>query len=95
MFTNGIVHKLCTSTVVKDLTSSEKHQINVAINNAVRRSFGFRIWQSIRQIRDFYSFKPIEVVFAEARGRFLKGLPNHRNETLRFLSNLLSTLHVD
>ena len=72
---------------VKDPSASEKQQLNVAINNAVRRIFGFRRWESIRQLREFYHFESIEVMFAKAKTRFDRGLTNHRNSVLRFLSH--------
>ena len=94
---NVLIHLLYTNCVprltygaaIKECSSSQKQQLNVAINNAVRRIFGFRRWQSIRQIRGFYGYKPIEVMFENARRNFLRRLPNHRNGILRFLSTLL------
>ena len=83
------VPKLTYGAAVKDLSSSEKNQFNVAVNNAVRRIFGFHCWQSIRQLREFYSFKSIEDLYSNARRRFLDSIMYHKNETLRFLSQLL------
>ena len=74
---------------VLDLSASEKHQLSVAVNNAVRKIFGFCYWQSIRQLRDFYHFDSIEVMFAKARKRFLKSIANHRNSLLRFLYSVV------
>ena len=62
--------------------------MNVAVNGAVRRIFGFRLWQSIRHIREFYRFNPIEVMFENAKRQFHTALTNHRNGILRFLSTL-------
>ena len=76
---------LSYGAAVKDLTSAEKHQYNVALNNAVRRIFKFRNWQSIRQLREFYGFDSIEVIFAKARKRFLISIANHENGLLRLL----------
>ena len=83
------VPKLMYGAAVKDLTSNEKHQYNVAVNNAVRSIFKFRYWQSIRQLREFYHYEPIEVMFAKARKRFYASLVTHRNGTLRFLLSLV------
>ena len=85
---SNCVPKLTYGAAVKDLNASEKHQYNVAVNNATRRIFGFRIWQSIRQIREFYGYDSIEVIFAKAKTKFLRTLPYHANEILRFLSAL-------
>ena len=85
---SNCVPRLTYGAAVKDLNASEKHQMNVAINNAIRRIFGFRQWQSIRQLREFYGFKSIEMMYETAKTRFFKALPNHRNAVLRFLSGL-------
>ena len=82
---SNCVPKLTYGAAVKDLTGSETQQLNVAVNNAVRRIFGFRRWESIRQIRQFYHYDSIEVLFAKAKKRFELSLPNHANCVLRFL----------
>ena len=85
---SNCVPRLVYGAAVKDLNSNEKHQVNVAVNNAIRRIFGFRQYQSIRQLREFYGFKPIERMFEEAKARFHRALPNHRNGILQFLSTV-------
>ena len=83
---SNCVPKLTYGAAIKELNSAESNQYNVALNNAVRRIFGFRHWQSIRQLRDFYGFQSIEVMFARAKKRFHDSLVNHHNSLLRFLS---------
>ena len=87
LYTN-CVPKLTYGAAVKDLSSAEKHKYNVAVNNAVRRVFGFRRWESIRYLREFYKFDSIEVLFEKAKRRFQTSIANHSNGTLRFLSSL-------
>ena len=87
LFSNCIP-RLTYGAAVKDLNASEKNQLNVAMNNAIRRIFGFRRWQSIRQLRECYGFKSIEFMFARAKSKFLNSLPYHSNGMLRFLSHL-------
>ena len=82
---SNCVPKLTYGAAVKDLSATDKHKYNVAVNNAVRRIFGFRQWQSIRQLRDAYQYDSIEMIFAKARKRFLTSIANHSNELLRFL----------
>ena len=79
---------LTYGAAVKLLSAREKHQLNVAINNAIRRIFSFRYWQSIRQIREFLCYDSVEVIFAKARRHFHNSLTNHSNGLLRFLSTL-------
>ena len=90
---SNCVPKLTYGAAVKDLTAAEKHQYNVAVNNAVRRIFGFRQWQSIRQLREFYHYDSIEVMFAKARKQFLVSIANHSNEIMRFLYRILEVVN--
>ena len=85
---SNCVPKLTYGAAIKELNAAESNQYNVALNNAVRRIFGFRNWQSIRQIREFYGYQSIEVLFAKAKKRFHDSLINHHNGVLRFLSSL-------
>ena len=74
---------------VKDYNASERNQLNVALNGAIRRIFGFRYWQSIRQIRDCYNFKSIELLIGKAKHRFVASIENHANVVLKSLAALL------
>ena len=82
---SNCVPRLTYGSEVKVITASEKQRLNVALNNAVRRIFGFRRWESIRHLREFYQFDSIEVMFANAKRRFEFSLANHTNRILRFL----------
>ena len=82
---SNCVPKLTFGAAVKDLSSSEMNQFNVAVNTAARRIFGFRQWQSIRQIRDVYNYDPIEVLYEKAKNRFHGGMLTHDNSILKFL----------
>ena len=86
---SNCVPKLTYGAEVKDLTATEKNQFSVAINNAIRCIFGFHYWQRIRQIRKFFHYRSIDELFSLARRRFLDSIKFHKNDTLRFLSNLL------
>ena len=82
------VPKLTYGAEIKDLSAADKHKYNVAVNSAVRRIFKFRYWQSIRQLREFYSYDSIEIMFAKAKKRFFHSLSSHRNGLLRFLATV-------
>ena len=82
------VPKLTYGAAIKDLSAADKHKYNVAVNSAVRRIFKFRYWQSIRQLREFYCYDSIEIMFAKAKKRFFQSLSSHRNGLLRFLATV-------
>ena len=85
---SNCVPKLTFGAAVKELTASEINQYNVAVNTAVRRIFGFRQWQSIRQLREIYGHDSIELMFDKARRRFYNGMMSHHNQVLRSLATL-------
>ena len=85
---SNCVPKLTYGAAIKELNSTESNQYSVALNSAIRRIFGFRHWQSIRQLREFYGYSSIELLFAKARKRFHDSLAGHHNHVLRFLSSL-------
>ena len=89
LYTN-CVPRLTYGAAIKELTASEKQQLNVAVNNAVRKIFGFRRWESIRYLREFYKFDSIETMFAKAKRRFEMSVANHENRVLRFISSFKS-----
>ena len=89
LYTN-CVPKLTYGAAIRDLSAAEKHRFNVAVNNAIRAIFKFRYWQSIRQIREFFYYDSIEVIFAKAQKRFLSAIQNHRNGVLRLLSAVVT-----
>ena len=61
------VQKLLFGAAVKQLNANEMFQYNVTLNNAIRRIFGFRQWQSIRQLREVNGYDSIEMMFAKAK----------------------------
>ena len=87
---SNCVPKLTYGAAVKDLNAVETQRYNVAVNNAIRRIFRFRYWQSIRQIRHVYGFDSIETMFAKAKTRFFKVLSVKGNRTLQFLMSVES-----
>ena len=82
------VPKLTFGSEITELNASQMNQYNVALNTAVRRIFGFRQWQSIRQIREVYGHDSIETLFEKSKKRFYNGMASHDNETLRFFAAL-------
>ena len=86
---SNCVPKLTYGAEVKDFNSSEKSQFSVALNNAIRRIFGFRYWQSIRQVRDCYNYKSMDVLLDKAKRRFFISIENHTNVVLKSLASLL------
>ena len=71
LYTNCIP-MLSYGAAIKDrvFTAKEKHLFNVAVNNAVRRIFSFRCWQSIHQLREFFHNDSIEIILQRQENDF-------------------------
>ena len=85
---SNCVPKLTFGSEIKELNASQMNQFNVALNTAIRRIFGFRQWQSIRQIREVYNFASVESLFEKAKKRFHNGMIAHDNAILKYLAAL-------
>lgn len=73
---------------VKNFLASEMSDCNTAINNALRKVFGFTQWQSIRVLREIFGFKSIYEIFKVAENRFLSSCRTHMNPILQFIVTL-------
>ena len=73
---------------VKQFSAAEMSDCNVAVNNALRRVFGFKDWRSIRTLRDIYHLKSIYVTFKLAQDRFFDSCQSHFNPIIRHIATL-------
>ena len=79
---------LTYACAVKQYTSSDMSDCNVAINNACRRIFGFKQWQSIRVLREIFDFKSLYIIFKETQDKFLYNCRLHANPIINSIANL-------
>ena len=84
LFTN-CVPILNYANAVKSYSSREMSDCNTAVNNAIRRIFGFHRWSSIKHLREGLGYKSIYESFAKARNSFERSLSSHHNNILRSL----------
>ena len=75
---------------VKVYRSRDLIDANTAINNAVRRIFGFSRRESIRELRELSGYKSITEIFALRRRNFMSPLRCSKNGILRFLGTHVS-----
>ena len=88
-----LLHTNCVPIItyacsVKEYTHNEMSDCNVAINNAFRRIFGFKEWQSIRVLRDIFGFKSLYIIFKESQDKFCNSCKSHINPIVNFIANL-------
>ena len=73
---------------VKLLSSDEMLQCNKALNDALRKVFGFRDWRSIRVLREIFKFKSITDIFCKNQRRFHENCISHLNPVVTALSKI-------
>jgi hypothetical protein len=77
---------------VKEFSSKEMSQCNVAVNNAIRKIFSYHRWESIRSLRESLSYSDLYTIFAQRRNKFLKRVKVHENLVLQFLHTIIPTV---
>ena len=82
---------LSYASEVKQFSASEMTSCNTAINNAMRRVFGFTDWRSIRALREVFGFQSIYEIFKKSELRFLASCQTHVNPIIRHLINHVLT----
>ena len=70
---------------VKEFSARDMSDCNVAVNNALRKVFGFSTWQSIRVLREIFGFQSLYEIFKSAQDRFISQSRSHSNPILSFL----------
>ena len=87
LYTN-CVPVLTFACSVKEYPASEMSDCNTAMNNAVRKIFGFSDWRSIRELREEYGLKSLYIIFKETQDRFLISCRSHHNPIVKFIVSL-------
>ena len=77
---------------VKALSASEMSKCNTALNNAVRRIFGFNQWESIRTLRSDHGYPDLYTVFEKRRRSLNSYMSNTSNQVLKLLYGAVSTV---
>ena len=72
------------SAAVKEFTSAEMHDINVAINNAIRKIYSFRCSESVHHLRQMCNLKSI---YEDARTKFNDSTITSSNNIVRYIAH--------
>ena len=76
------VPKLTYACEVRKHTSREVIQMEVAVNDSIRKIYGYNRWESTRFLRESLGYKSITETFADRRNSFLEKLQLTRNPVL-------------
>ena len=68
----------------------ELESLHVAVNDAIRRIFGFNRWESIKTLRESFGYLSVTEIFAKRRATFSHRLPHLGNSVLATLSGVAS-----
>ena len=82
---------LTYACAVKVFSAQEMSNCNLAINNALRRVFGFSDWRSIRYLREAFGVESVYVLFKKAQDRFHASCRTHSNPVISYIFNLMYT----
>ena len=75
---------LTYACAVKEYSSSDMSDCNVAMNNAFRKIFGFKQWHH----RELFGFDSLYNIFKKAQDKFLVLCQSQANPIVKFISNL-------
>ena len=71
---------------VVDYHSRDKQSLHVALNDAIRKIFGYDRWQSVKDIRQSRGYSSVTEIFAERKSSFDSRLSRIGNSLLSSLS---------
>ena len=82
------VPKLTYACEIRSHSSREMIQMDVALNDAIRRIFTFNRWESVRFLRMEFKYPCLVRIFANRSNQFFERIPLLRNSTLSSLAAL-------
>ena len=76
---------LTYACAIKQYSATDMSDCNIAVNNAFRKIFGFKEWQSIRVLREVYGFRSLYDTFRTAQERFISACRSHENPIVKLI----------
>ena len=95
-----LMHLLYTNCVpiltyacsAKIYSSKEMRDCNTALNDAIRKIFGFHRWESVRHLREGLGYKSLYDIFAIATRKFAISSSTHHNSIVRRMQSCSDTI---
>ena len=69
-------------------SAKQIQSLNVALNDCIRRIFGYNRWESVRYLRLNMGYPSITDIFHRRKANFMKNIPHIGNPTLNALEKL-------
>ena len=83
------VPHLTYASEVLPYSTRQLHPLNVALNDCIRRIFGYNRWESVRFLRLSFGYPSLSDIIDARVCRFLNGLPKIANSTLSRLAEMI------
>ena len=79
---------LCFSYILamKEFSAKQMNDCDTALNDAIRKTFTFHRWESVRTLREGFGYPSLTENFVKARKKCHESLPGHFNSTVSRLS---------
>ena len=85
LYTICVPHLTYASDALK-FTARQTQPMTVALNDCIRKIFGYHRWESVRFLRSSFGYPSIVDIFASRSRKFYAKLPHIGNTTLKQLA---------
>ena len=73
----------------------DMHAMSVALNDAVRKIFGWNRWQSVSDLRKMMGYDSLDIIFAKLKRKFSAKLLKSDNDVITKLLHYLQRDNLD
>ena len=91
LFFTNCVPILAYGLEVKEYLARDLRSLHVAMNDGIRKIFGWNRWESIRELRNSFGYDDIYIMAEKRRRKFMSSLSDLNNGTLLFLKRFCDT----
>ena len=85
LFFTNCVSILAYGLEIKEFLARDMRSIHVAINDGIRKVFGWNRWESVRELRTLFGYNDIYTMAEKRKRRFFSTLKELNNPILLFL----------
>ena len=82
LFYSNCVSILTYGLEIKEFLARDMRSLHVAINDGIRKIFGWNRWESIRELRNSFGYKDIFTMAEKRRRNFMSTLHSLNNSLL-------------
>ena len=91
LFFTDCVPILSYGLEVKDYLARDMRSLHVAMNDGIRKIFGWNRWESICELRDSFGYDDIYTMAEKRRRKFMSSIYHLNNPILPFLKRFCDT----